>query len=740
MTELVVVLFLSASGMAAAAYLLRWLLALPTGDSEMNRVANLLREAAESFSRRQSGTLAALGALFGGALFLGYGLRTTRADPVSGLELGVWLLVSFGIGATSTVILGQIATFLGTRGAIRTASAARRSVDAALRAAMRSGTIAGLLTHALVTLTVGLLFLSVLAYHGAFGPEPARAFVIVPIIPILLVGHGLGAAFVAFLGQLSGGTFAKGADIGADLGARDAGLDDDDRENPAAVANLAGDCAGSLASSAMVSFAGASLEDSAAMLGLALVYAHDAELKSPLAVLLLPLLSRAFGLLGTVFGSLVVRTDDREDPLSSLVRGLLVAALLQAVGLAGAIRWLLPTRGTPVLGGAALGVAAAAFIVPWLHYVTLSRFRSVRDVAEASRGGPTLGLLAGFGSGLSNTLWPVLAVAAGTVGAHVVGARWGGPAGEVLAVAGFLIGLVGTSSFLGSLEASSIVIDAASGLVAMTVGRDRREVRGRLTALDAPGTSQRAAARGLAACAALPAMFLFLKVIAAEWARRSGGAETASASSVLPAQGILGLIGGTLGASLVVWLLARSLSGVLRSSRRVLDEVRRQLRDRPPFDAERQKDPPPVDYAPCSEMAARFALRQMVTSGLLAMVVPVALIVGLRILESKDKGQGPGGSVASLIVAATVAGVLGALFAAGAGGAWGNAKKYIVTGAHGGRLLVDETGARAENPTFVASVIGDTLGDPLKDVAVPVVLMIVKLLPVLVLVLLPLIL
>jgi K(+)-stimulated pyrophosphate-energized sodium pump len=129
----------------------------------------------------------------------------------------------------------------------------------------------------------------------------------------------------------------------------------------------------------------------------------------------------------------------------------------------------------------------------------------------------------------------------------------------------------------------------------------------------------------------------------------------------------------------------------------------------------------------------------MVLLGLGAIIGPVILIVGLRLWESEDKGRAVG-SVASLIVAATVAGVLGALFAIGAGGVWGNAKKYIVTGAHGGRLLVDETGARAENPTFVASVIGDTVGDPLKDVAVPVILVFVQMLPLLALVLLPLLL
>ncbi len=751
MTELVVVLFLSIVGLGVAAYLVRWLLGLPAGDTDMNGVASLVREAAETFSRRQGGTTAALGALVGGALFLAYGLRPSVADPVNGLELGVWLLVSFGIGATSAIGVAQAATYLSTRGAIRTASAARRSVDAALRAAARSGTALALVAGSVSTLTVGCLYLGVLAYHGALGSEPARALHVVPHIPLLLVGHALGASFVGMLGQLSGGIFSKGADIGSDLGARDAGLDDDAADNPAIVANLAGDCAGTCASAATSAFAGASLEDAAAMLALALVYAADAGVRSPFAILLLPLLSRSFSILGCAFGALIVRTDDRESPQSPLLRGFVVAVIMHVVGLAGAIEWLLPSHRTALLAGGAMGLVVAAIVVPWTYFVTSPRFRSVRDVAEASRGGATLGLLTGAGQSLSLLVWPVAAVSAGLVAAEAYGRHRGGPGGELLAVAGLLIGMVGSATFLLALEGMSAIVDAASGIVAMTVGRDRRDVRGRLVLLDGPGASHRAASRALGAAATLPAGYLALHVVGREWWRRA--AEHAGTAGLSPpndpsASTLLGLpiiAGVVLGLGLVIWFFSRCVLAVMRAARRVLEEVRRQLRDRPKFpdpQASRAKETrkSTVDYGPCIEIAARHALRQMVVPGLTAVAVPVALIAGLRLLESEDIGQSAVGSVASLIVAATAAGVLGALFAASAGGAWGNAKKYIVTGAHGGRLLVDETGARAENPTFVASVVGDTVGDPLKDVAIPFVLVLVKMLPVLALVLLPLLL
>jgi K(+)-stimulated pyrophosphate-energized sodium pump len=129
----------------------------------------------------------------------------------------------------------------------------------------------------------------------------------------------------------------------------------------------------------------------------------------------------------------------------------------------------------------------------------------------------------------------------------------------------------------------------------------------------------------------------------------------------------------------------------------------------------------------------------MVLAGSQALVLLIALLVGLHLARGDGSGFAAGGAVLSLIMTATVTGVVSALLAFGAGGAWGSAKKYIVTGAHGGRLHVDETGARAENPTFVASVIGDTVGDPFKDVAVPCVIVLIRLLPIVALVLLPLI-
>jgi K(+)-stimulated pyrophosphate-energized sodium pump len=153
------------------------------------------------------------------------------------------------------------------------------------------------------------------------------------------------------------------------------------------------------------------------------------------------------------------------------------------------------------------------------------------------------------------------------------------------------------------------------------------------------------------------------------------------------------------------------------------------VRDRPAGSA--------PDHEACIEMVTRAALRHMIAPALVAAAAPIGVGLALRFARTEDNPLVAADAVAALIMAGTVAGVLGSLLLGNAGSAWDNAKKYIVTGAHGGRFLVDETGARADNPTYTAAVVGDTVGDPLKDAAGPAIYVLVKMLPVVTIVFLP---
>jgi K(+)-stimulated pyrophosphate-energized sodium pump len=214
------------------------------------------------------------------------------------------------------------------------------------------------------------------------------------------------------------------------------------------------------------------------------------------------------------------------------------------------------------------------------------------------------------------------------------------------------------------------------------------------------------------------------------------------------------LVAALVGVTLVLWLALWCIVGVARPARRVLDEIRRQLKDRTtvaPSSSRATSDPgsprPPAsslapgeftpDHEAAVEVLSTAALRHILVPAFVAAGTPVAVGVALRFARPGDNPLLVADSIAALVMAGTMAGVLGSLLVGNAGGAWDNAKKYIATGAHGGRHLVDESGARGDNPTYGAALVGDTVGDPLKDLAGPAMHVLVKMLPVVTIVFLP---
>jgi K(+)-stimulated pyrophosphate-energized sodium pump len=765
MTELALILAIGVLGLAFAAYLARWVLAcppgddapapssplslprhaapLPPGDAEMVRVAGLVRVAAETFFRKQSSTIGAVSAVLGGAIFLAYGLlrRAGDGDPVPALELGVWLTVSFALGVGGSVAAGQVATWIATRTSIRAAFGVRRSTDLAVQIALRGGAVSGLFVTSASLLGLVGLFTAVLAYKGGLGAEPAAALRLAPKIPFMIAGYALGASFAALLAQLGGGVFAKAADLGADLAGKEMGLGEDDRENPAVIADLAGDVVGDCAGRAAGVFESTVAESLGAMIVGAIVYRDDPRLESVLSLMLFPVVTRAFGILAAMFGVMVVRTDDREDPRSALGRGLYVTALLHAVGFAGAAKWLLGNHWMHLLACGMLGVLAGVAFLPITQYYTEHRYRPVRELAEASRAGPTLSVLLGVATGIEGAMAPLVTLALAGVGAFEIGARTGLAHGGIFGTAVATMGMLGPAAYLLAMDAFGPIIDNAAGIVEMTVARERPDVRGRTVVLDAVGNTVKALTKTWAAGSAGLGSLLLVAGFLDEVRRRAAGlgllgAGARGAALVIapsgPALRLDGpevLVGGLIGVMLVLWVAGRCVATVARAARRVMDEVRRQLKGRPASYV--------PDHEACLEMVTRAALRHMIAPAVVAACAPVAVGVALRFARAGDNPLIPADSVAALVMAGTIVGVLGSLLLGNAGGAWDNAKKYIATGAHGGRHLTDESGARVDNPTYGAALVGDTVGDPLKDLAGPAMHVLVKMLPVVTIVFLP---
>ncbi len=784
MIELALTLAISVLALAFAAGLGRWVLARPVGDGDAPKVAAAVRAAAETFFRRQSSTIGALCAALGAGVFLAYGLvrRAGEALPVPALELGVWLTLSLALGAASSLAIGRTALWAATRANERAAAAARRSLDLALQIGLRGGAVSGLVAVAVGILGTAGLFVAVMAYKGGLGGDPSGALRVAPSIPVLVAGYALGAAFAGLLAQLGGGAYAKAADVGADLAARELGLDEDDPENPAATIDLAGDAVGGAAADGTTMFAATAVETLGAMLVGGIVFRENPSLPSALAFLLFPLVARALGLIGSAFGVMVVRTDDREEPLNALGRGLHVTALLASVGLAGASKWLLGSAWLRFFACGLAGVLLGVALFQLARHATEQGRRPARELAEASRGGVPLALLLGGAGAFGSGLIGLAAMLATLVGAHVVGARTGLAGGGLYGVAVAAMGLLTTAPYVLAMGTLGAILDGASGVVVMSFGRDRPDVRGRAMVLDAVGNTARAHSRtylvGATVLGALPLVGAFVL----EAQRRAGPILAAVAVPAAPApvgsaamqalhleaaphlssaQGLEVYVGALLGVVLVAWFAGRCVGATSRTARRVLDEAVRQidarrLRDgrlgpdsatlrgspsRPPSSVGRAILGSPAaltpDQATCAEIVARAALREMVLPALVGVAAPLALGLALRFARTEDNPLAVADSVAALIVAGTIAGVIGSLLLGNAGGAWDNAKKYIATGAHGGRYLVDEAGARADNPTYLAAANADSVGDPLKDLLGPALVVLVMMLSVVTLVLLP---
>lgn len=731
MTELALIFAAAILGLMFAVYLSRWVLAWPPGEEEMRSVSSLIRTAADGFFRRQSSLIGALSAALGGAIFLAYGLlrRAGESDPVPALELGVWLTLSFALGAALCVGTGHVANWMTTRASVRTANGARRSLDQALQIAIRAGAVSSVFVVSSGLLAMAGLFTAVFAYKGGFGAEPGAALKLVPTIPLMIAGFPLGASFAAFLSQVAGGTFSKAADLGADVAGHEAGLSDDDPRNPATIADLAGDSAGECAGRAMSVFESSAAETLGAMLAGGLLFRENASLPSALSVVLFPLVARAFGLIGAIFGIMVIKTDDREDPVDALTRGLYVCALLHVAAITGAVKWLLGGAWTYFGACGLVGIITSLLFFHITQYYADQRYRPVRELADACRAGPTTVLLRGFVIGVDSVLAPLAVAICGAIAAYVIGGKSGLSSGGLFGMAVATVGMLGPVGYLLALDAFGPVVDNAGGIVEMTIARDRPDVRGRTVVLDTVGNTVKAISKSHTAAVATMASMLLVASFFDEVRRRALSLGLPPASFGLRFDRPYLYIGALLGIFLVFWLTSRCIDSVLRTARRLIDEVRRQVRDRPSGVS--------PDHEACIEMVARAALRHTIVPAVVAVTMPVFVGLALRFVRTEDNPLIAADAVAALIVAGTVAGVLGSLFMGNAGSAWDNAKKYIVTGAHGGRFLVDETGARSDNPSYTAAVVGDTVGDPLKDAAGPAVYVLVKMLAIVTIVFLP---
>ncbi|HUT55901.1 MAG TPA: sodium-translocating pyrophosphatase [bacterium] len=742
-----IVLVISLLGLFTAFLLAKWVLGKDMGSEAMQKISNAIKEGAEAFLRRQNTTIIILAAVFAVALFVGYGYVRGHEnfDPVQNPKaLAGWITLSFVFGAACSLIAGYIGMWISIRSNIRTAHAALSSINDALRIALRGGAVSGLLVVCMSLLGVGGLY-ALVDWLG--NVEETK-------IPLLIVGYGFGASFVALFAQLGGGIYTKAADVGADLvGKVEAGIPEDDPRNPAVIADLVGDNVGDCAGRGADLFESTAAENIGAMiLGASLAAAaQKANMGFSLGVIgvmMFPLVARAFGIIACVVGIYYVHMDKEEkmDPMQALNRGYYVAVVLAMIAFGLATRWLLHSEAAPQAWGyffacGVVGVLTSVAFVFITQYYTEYKYRPVKTIAEASVTGPATNIIAGIGVGLECVAVPALVMGAALLSSFYLGRasgltdQSGNLIGGLFGTAVATMGMLATAAFILAMDTFGPITDNAGGIVEMS--EQPESVRVKTDRLDAVGNTTKALTKGYAIGSAALAAFLLFQAYMDE-VRQYAGLALEHPFPVDLSKPVV-FVGALLGAALVFLFSALAIRAVGRAAEAIIAEVRRQYKDLPRENdmIVFPKDFKP-DYGTCVDIVTKSALRRMVAPGLLAVLTPIVVGVTFRVFKTEEDPLIAAEAVAGLLMVGTIVGIVTALFFNNGGGAWDNAKKYIESGALGGKYLTMPDGKKVKNPTHGAAVVGDTVGDPFKDTAGPSLHVLIKLLSTITLVLAPL--
>jgi K(+)-stimulated pyrophosphate-energized sodium pump len=661
----------------------RQVLAASPGNQRMIEVAGAIQEGAGAYLRRQYTTIAIVGVVVAAIIYF---------------FLGGLSAVAFVIGAVLSGSAGFIGMNISVRANVRTAEAARTSLQNGLTVAFRAGAVTGLLVAGLALLAITVLFWY-LTGPGGYAPND-RAVV------TALTALALGASLVSIFARLGGGIFTKAADVGADLvGKVEAGIPEDDPRNPAVIADNVGDNVGDCAGMAADLF-----ETYVVTVGITMVSVALAVGNSPLLLPLmtLPLLIGGVCIITSIIGTYMVRLGRKGSIMGALYKGFWTATLLAVPAIYGVFWYTLngdlsqtvTTTATSfpitnLIWSCFIGLAVTALIVWITEYYTGTNYRPVQSIARASQTGHGTNVIQGLAISLESTALPTLVIVVGLIASYQLGGFLGVAfaASAMLALAGMVV----------ALDAYGPVTDNAGGIAEMA-GLEE-DVRTRTDALDAVGNTTKAVTKGYAiGSAGLAALVLFGAYTAD--LREFGGSigVTSDLDKLFSLSNPYVIVGLLLGALLPYLFGAMGMTAVGRAGGAVVEEVRQQFRDNPGI----MDGSVRPDYARTVDLVTKAAIREMILPSLLPVLAPIVVYFAIGAVAGKENGLA---AVGALLLGVIVSGLFVAISMTSGGGAWDNAKKYIEDGNYGGK------GSEAHK----AAVTGDTVGDPYKDTAGPAV-------------------
>lgn len=688
-----VVLLFALLAVGFGLWLRAWTLKQSPGNEKMQEVGRAIQDGAYAYLKRQAKTMIWFVLLITVGLWLLY-TPVYSDKPI----LAVGVAVAFFMGVAASYFAGVVGMDMAVKGNMRTANQAMTTFKGALETAFRAGAVSGMAT-------VGLGLLGAITIFLLFKEDAMK----------VLVGFGFGGSLAALFMRVGGGIYTKAADVGADLvGKVEAGIPEDDPRNPATIADNVGDNVGDCAGMAADVFESYEVTLVAAII----LGAATASVLTGAAVLKLivyALLVRAVGVIASIIGVLGVRGADREDldPMRPINVGFNISWWVALAGFAIVSYYLMNDIALkPELGGRqvewwrfflanAAGLVMALLIERLTEYFTSTEKKPVTEIAYSSKTGPATMIIEGFATGLESSVWAVGAIVVALLTPLFIfpPEQFGGAILSFYGIALTGLGLLATTGFILAMDTFGPISDNANGIFEMSGAlKEQKVVAGRLSGdrivhrLDSVGNTTKALTKGFAiATAVVAATALFHSFV--EDAKLVGKGLPIDLPEIF--------IGLLIGGAAPFLFSAFSIKAVGRAAFQLIEEVRRQFRERPGIMAGTEKP----DYGRSVAIVTAAAQKELLGPGVLAIALPVLVGFGMGFSDPVKGAQALGGYLAGAILT----GQLMAVLLANSGGAWDNAKKKIEDGLFGGK----------GTEYHKAGVICDTVGDPFKDTAGP---------------------